>query len=348
MRCDGIAGWGRPGRRAGRGPLGVRVANVLVSYNNFPAARSVPMIRQVNDVSTFARSGGVAAAAAAAEALLGVGSSLVAPDVLRAAVQAQAQAALESPLGDIFAQRAAGFLYGPSPPAAGASPLPADTVRLARDLAAGVLGGVGLASQALGALGSNAQAYARGIGGDAGDTTSGNAGVGLGGRYDNTAWGAQDDFVPSAEETEALVRARYAVRLKLLVRFTDDELDQSVPLGMLLRTRLTDPDTGIGGRIDLRSLPGTHVTPNLPSFKGIDWSLLDASRLGAGGWGAGGGHGFGLEGQRDAARAAAGEGATAARATAEALDFQQKAAVAVVVGFAEGEVKRVNERAGRH
>lgn len=90
------------------------------------------------------------------------------------------------------------------------------------------------------------------------------------------------------------------------------------------------------------------MTPNLPSFKGIDWSLLDASRLGAGGWGAGGGRGFGLEGLRDAARAAAGEGATAARATAEALDFQQNAAVAVVVGFAEGEVKRVNERAGRH
>lgn len=89
---------------------------------------------------------------------------------------------------------------------------------------------------------------------------------------------------------------------------------------------------------------GTHVTPNMPSFKRIDWSLLDVS--GFDGWRAADGPGFGLEGLGDAARAAAGEGATAAQAMAEALAFQQEAAVAMVAGFAEGEVKRINEQAG--
>jgi hypothetical protein len=84
----------------------------------------------------------------------------------------------------------------------------------------------------LGALGANAQAYSRGVGGAAGMSGRGSAQAGSGGGDADTAWGGQGDFSPSAEETDALVESRYAVRRNLLVRFTDDELDQSVSLHM--------------------------------------------------------------------------------------------------------------------
>jgi hypothetical protein len=139
-------------------------------------------------------------------------------------------------IGDAFSQRAADILYGP--PTSGAPPVPSDASRLARDLAAGVAGGVGLASRALEALGANAQAYARGIGGAPGVGSGrveaaggyGDTGWGAQDGYGDTGWGGGDDFSPSAEETEALVRDRYAVRRNLLVRFTEDELDQSVSI----------------------------------------------------------------------------------------------------------------------
>lgn len=90
------------------------------------------------------------------------------------------------------------------------------------------------------------------------------------------------------------------------------------------------------------------MTPNLPSFKRIDWSLLDVPAFGLGeGWGAGASFDLGLERLRDAARAAAGDSTIAVRGMAEMLAFQQDAAVAVVAGFAEGEVKRIKERASR-
>jgi len=38
---------------AGAGPLGQRVANVLISYNNFPAARSVPMLQQARALAVY-------------------------------------------------------------------------------------------------------------------------------------------------------------------------------------------------------------------------------------------------------------------------------------------------------
>jgi Protein of unknown function (DUF1350) len=62
------------------------------------------------------------------------------------------------------------------------------------------------------------------------------------------------EFTPSPAETLALVRDRYQVQRNLLVKFRQDDLDQSRSLAHLLETRFPDFTT-------LRKLPGTHLTP---------------------------------------------------------------------------------------
>ena len=119
--------------------------------------------------------------------------------------------------GGTFAQRAAEALYG-----AGTSSPTGDTPvgaasgasRLASDFAAGVEGSLSMASKALNALGDNARGYARGV--------SGKAASGMGDEADVA------EFTPGAQETDEIARSDYAVRRNLLVRFTEDELDQSV------------------------------------------------------------------------------------------------------------------------
>lgn len=93
-----------------------------------------------------------------------------------------------------------------------------------------------------------------------------------------------DEFEPSPQETERLVLSKYAVGRNLLVRFRDDPIDQSSGLARLCRTRFTDDVTGIGGRLDFKSLDGTHVTPNAPELgpylAGLDPNLVES--VGAG------------------------------------------------------------------
>lgn len=62
------------------------------------------------------------------------------------------------------------------------------------------------------------------------------------------------EFTPSPAETLALVRDRYQIQRNLLVKFRQDDLDQSRSLAHLLETRFPDFTT-------LRKLPGTHLTP---------------------------------------------------------------------------------------
>jgi hypothetical protein len=62
------------------------------------------------------------------------------------------------------------------------------------------------------------------------------------------------EFTPSPAETLALVRDRYQVQRNLLVKFRQDDLDQSRSLAHLLETRFPDFTT-------IRKLPGTHLTP---------------------------------------------------------------------------------------
>lgn len=62
------------------------------------------------------------------------------------------------------------------------------------------------------------------------------------------------EFTPSPLETNQLVQERYNVRRNLIIKFTNDTLDQSASLTPLLQQRF-------GEMVTVQKLPGTHTTP---------------------------------------------------------------------------------------
>lgn len=62
------------------------------------------------------------------------------------------------------------------------------------------------------------------------------------------------EFAPSPLETEKLIGEHYSVRRNLLLKFTEDELDQTVNLNSVLQNRFPS-------MVTLRTLTGTHLTP---------------------------------------------------------------------------------------
>lgn len=62
------------------------------------------------------------------------------------------------------------------------------------------------------------------------------------------------EFTPTPEQTNRLVLERYQVRRNLLVKFTQDEIDQTSELNALLQQRFS-------GMVSLQQLPGNHLTP---------------------------------------------------------------------------------------
>ena len=62
------------------------------------------------------------------------------------------------------------------------------------------------------------------------------------------------EFAPSPIETEKLIAEHYSVRRNLLLKFTQDELDQTVKLNGVLQKRFPN-------LVTLRTLTGTHLTP---------------------------------------------------------------------------------------
>lgn len=62
------------------------------------------------------------------------------------------------------------------------------------------------------------------------------------------------EFIPSPLETNTLVQERYGVRRNLLIKFTNDSIDQSAALTQLLQQRFPDMVTA-------QMLNGTHTTP---------------------------------------------------------------------------------------
>lgn len=62
------------------------------------------------------------------------------------------------------------------------------------------------------------------------------------------------EFTPSPLETNNLVQERYSVRRNLLIKFSNDTLDQSAALTQLLQKRFPDMVTA-------QTLNGTHTTP---------------------------------------------------------------------------------------
>jgi hypothetical protein len=68
-------------------------------------------------------------------------------------------------------------------------------------------------------------------------------------------------FLPSPEQTWALVEEEYATENNLIIQFKDDSLDQSSLLAEKLFRRF-----GRDGDLQLSRLQGSHITPNTPEI----------------------------------------------------------------------------------
>ena len=69
------------------------------------------------------------------------------------------------------------------------------------------------------------------------------------------------EFTPSPVETTRLIRHNYQVRRNLLIRFTNDTIDQTVSLINVLEPRFPD-------MVVMQTLAGTHLTPLGPD---VSW-----------------------------------------------------------------------------
>jgi hypothetical protein len=80
------------------------------------------------------------------------------------------------------------------------------------------------------------------------------------------------EFTPSPLETNKLVQERYNVRRNLLIKFSNDTLDQSAGLKEILQQRFPEMVTA-------QTLPGSHVTPLGQDVKwqpGASFTPIDA------------------------------------------------------------------------
>ncbi len=80
------------------------------------------------------------------------------------------------------------------------------------------------------------------------------------------------EFTPSPEETNELIADSYNVRRNFLIRFTDDEIDQTESLSVVVQQRFPKLTT-------LKTLNGNHLTPlgqDVPWQAGQSFSPLDA------------------------------------------------------------------------
>jgi hypothetical protein len=80
------------------------------------------------------------------------------------------------------------------------------------------------------------------------------------------------EFSPSPLETNKLVQERYNVRRNLLIKFSNDTLDQSAALKEILQQRFPEMVTA-------QTLPGNHVTPLGQDVKwqpGASFTPIDA------------------------------------------------------------------------
>lgn len=80
------------------------------------------------------------------------------------------------------------------------------------------------------------------------------------------------EFTPSPVETNQLVADRYQVRRNLAVKFTNDDIDQTLSLVPVLEQRFP-------GMVTLQKLSGNHLTPLSPEVTwqaGSEFSPIDA------------------------------------------------------------------------
>lgn len=62
------------------------------------------------------------------------------------------------------------------------------------------------------------------------------------------------EFTPTPQETNRLIQSRYQIRRNLLIKFSNDDLDQTHPLSSILDQRFP-------GMVTVQRLKGNHLTP---------------------------------------------------------------------------------------
>ena len=80
------------------------------------------------------------------------------------------------------------------------------------------------------------------------------------------------EFTPSPAETNQLIADEYGIRRNLLIKFSNDDIDQTTNLNPILKQRFPDA-------IAIRTLPGNHLTPlsqNIAWQTGDIFTPLDA------------------------------------------------------------------------
>ncbi len=80
------------------------------------------------------------------------------------------------------------------------------------------------------------------------------------------------EFTPSPLETNQLIQESYNIRRNLLIKFSNDTIDQSAPLTKILQARFSE-------MVTIQTLAGTHTTPLGQDIKwqpGASFTPLDA------------------------------------------------------------------------
>jgi hypothetical protein len=82
------------------------------------------------------------------------------------------------------------------------------------------------------------------------------------------------EFTPSAEETKLLISEDYSVRRNLLIRFNNDDIDETIQIKPLLKQKFPN-------MISMLTIPGNHLTPITQDFdfrfnnEGKSWETIN-------------------------------------------------------------------------
>ncbi|CAN6454305.1 unnamed protein product [Victoria cruziana] len=87
----------------------------------------------------------------------------------------------------------------------------------------------------------------------------------------------REDFTPRPEETRRLVKSYYGISRNLLVKFSDDTIDETSTLAQVLTS-----ESAISSSLDMsiRTLPGDHGLPLQQDFPDIPPAMADAVNRG--------------------------------------------------------------------
>ncbi|GJN27730.1 hypothetical protein PR202_gb15776 [Eleusine coracana subsp. coracana] len=87
----------------------------------------------------------------------------------------------------------------------------------------------------------------------------------------------REDFIPKPEETRRLIKSYYGISRNLLIKFKDDQIDETSILAQVLSS-----ESAISSQLDMsiRSLPGDHGLPLQQVLPDVPSAMADAVNRG--------------------------------------------------------------------